>query len=125
LPHPYSDFIYAIVLEEYGLLGGIGILLLYLMLLFRSIKVGLSSPKMFGALLAIGIGFGLVFQAMVNMAVAVNLVPVTGQTLPMVSMGGTSIWFTCLAVGMILSVSAGTESKEVLPTGNRPLAHAS
>jgi cell division protein FtsW len=125
LPHPYSDFIYAIVLEEYGLLGGIGILLLYLMLLFRSIKVGLASPTTFGALLAIGIGFGLVFQAMINMAVAVNLVPVTGQTLPMVSMGGTSIWFTCLAVGMILSVSAGAKSKEVLPAGNRPLAHAS
>lgn len=129
LPHPYSDFIYSIVLEEYGLLGGIGILMLYLMLLFRSIRIGLSSPKVFGSLLAIGIGFSLVFQAMINMAVAVNLVPVTGQTLPMVSMGGTSIWFTCLAVGMILSVSAGAETKEKEEpeqvTGNRPIAHAS
>lgn len=129
LPHPYSDFIYSIVLEEYGLLGGMGILMLYLMLLFRSIRIGLSSPKFFGSLLAIGIGFSLVFQAMINMSVAVNLVPVTGQTLPMVSMGGTSIWFTCLAVGMILSVSAGADAKEKEEsqqvTGNRPITHAS
>jgi len=123
LPHPYSDFIYSIVLEEYGLLGGIGFVLLYLMLLYRSIKIAANCPRTFGSLLAIGIGFSLVFQAMINMAVAVNLVPVTGQSLPMVSMGGTSIWFTCLAVGMILSVSAGVE----LPAArnsNRPLTNA-
>lgn len=123
LPHPYSDFIYSIVLEEYGLFGGFLILLLYLMLLFRSIKIAANCPRTFGALLAIGIGFSLVFQAMVNMAVAVNLVPVTGQPLPMVSMGGTSIWFTCVAVGIILSVSAGAEPKEVRRP-NQPLAHA-
>jgi len=123
LPHPYSDFIYSIVLEEYGLIGGIFIMLLYLILLFRSIKIGVSCPRTFGSLLAIGIGFSLVFQAMVNMAVAVNLVPVTGQSLPVVSMGGTSIWFTCLAVGIILSVSAGMEGKESKPL-NPPIANA-
>lgn len=124
LPHPYSDFIYSIVIEEYGLLGGIGFVLLYLMLLFRSIKIAANCPRTFGSLLAIGIGFSLVFQAMINMAVAVNLVPVTGQTLPMVSMGGTSIWFTCLAVGIILSVSAGGESQSDQQS-NRPISHAS
>lgn len=123
LPHPYSDFIYSIVLEEYGLFGGLIILLLYLMLLFRSIKIGLNCERTFGSLLAIGIGFSLVFQAMVNMAVAVNLVPVTGQPLPMVSMGGTSIWFTCFAVGIILSVSAGTDRGSV-KSMNIPMAHA-
>lgn len=124
LPHPYSDFIYSIVLEEYGLIGGMVILLLYLILLFRSIKIAAACPRTFGALLAIGISFSLVFQAMINMGVAVNLFPVTGQTLPMVSMGGTSIWFTCLAVGIILSVSAGAEKKETrLP--NQPLSHVS
>ena len=124
LPHPYSDFIYSIVLEEYGLIGGVIILLLYLILLFRSIKIAAACPRTFGTLLVIGISFSLVFQAMINMGVAVNLFPVTGQTLPMVSMGGTSIWFTCLAVGIILSVSAGAEKKETrLP--NQPLSHVS
>lgn len=122
LPHPYSDFIYSIVLEEYGLFGGVFILLLYLILLFRSIKIASICPRAFGTLLAVGIGFSLVFQAMINMAVAVNLVPVTGQPLPMVSMGGTSIWFTCLAVGIILSVSVGAEAPEIRKP-NRPLAH--
>ena len=111
-------------MEEYGLIGGMVILLLYLILLFRSIKIAAACPRTFGALLAIGISFSLVFQAMINMGVAVNLFPVTGQTLPMVSMGGTSIWFTCLAVGIILSVSAGAEKKETrLP--NQPLSHVS
>ncbi|MBN4062048.1 MAG: cell division protein FtsW [Flavobacteriales bacterium] len=110
LPHPYSDFIYAIVIEEYGLIGGFGVVLLYLILLYRSIRIVIKSPKTFGALLAIGISFSLVFQAMINMAVAVNLLPVTGQPLPMVSMGGTSIWFTCLAIGIILSVSVEVEN---------------
>lgn len=123
LPHPYSDFIYSIVLEEYGLIGGFVTLMLYLMLLFRSIKIGMNCSRTFGSLLSIGIGFSLVFQAMVNMAVAVNLVPVTGQPLPMVSMGGTSIWFTCFAVGIILSVSAGVDSNSSRSM-NRPLAHA-
>ena len=109
LPHPYSDFIYAIVIEEYGLLGGFVVLLLYLILLFRCIRIVITCPKTFGSLLVIGISFSLVFQALINMAVAVNLLPVTGQPLPMVSMGGTSIWFTCMAIGIILSVSRGIE----------------
>jgi len=112
LPHPYSDFIYAIIIEEYGLIGGVAVIILYLILFFRGIRTAQKSEKTFGALLAIGLSFSLVFQAMINMAVAVNLFPVTGQPLPLVSMGGTSIWFTCLAIGIILSVSAQTESKQ-------------
>ena len=105
LPHPYSDFIYSIIIEEYGLLGGAFVLFLYLGLLYRCIKVFKTSHTVFGAFLAIGLGFSLVIQAMVNMAVAVDLFPVTGQTLPLISMGGTSFWFTGLALGIILSVS--------------------
>ncbi len=110
LPHPYSDFIYAIILEEYGLIGGVFVIVLYLILFFRGIRIASKSEQTFGSLLAIGLSFSLVFQAMINMAVAVNLFPVTGQPLPLVSMGGTSIWFTCLAIGIILSVSKTTES---------------
>lgn len=109
LPHPYSDFIYAIVIEEYGTIGGAVILLLYLILLYRGVYIARKAPKSFGSFLAIGLSFSLVFQAMINMAVAVNLFPVTGQPMPMVSMGGTSIWFTCLSIGIILSVSKHTE----------------
>jgi cell division protein FtsW len=109
LPHPYSDFIFAIIIEEYGLVGGTFVLLLYLILFFRVIRIASRSQGNFGSLLSIGIGFSLVFQAFINMAVAVNLFPVTGQTLPLVSMGGTSIWFTCISLGIILSVSRVTE----------------
>lgn len=109
LPHPYSDFIYAIIVEEYGLLGGAIVILLYLTLLFRCIKIVIKSPRAFGALLAVGLGFSLVVQAFVNMGVNVHLLPVTGLTLPMVSMGGSSIWFTGLALGMILSASKSAE----------------
>lgn len=113
LPNPFSDFIYAIIIEEYGLLlGGFVILALYLILLFRSMKIAVNSPGTFGALLAAGLGFGLVFQAMINMAVATGLLPVTGQPLPLISMGGTSIWFTSISIGIILSVSRGTEDEE-------------
>ena len=105
LPHPYSDFIYAIIVEEYGLVGGVVIVLLYLVLLFRVIRFVRMGPRAFATLLAIGCSFSLVFQAMINMAVAVNLFPVTGQPLPMLSMGGTSIWFTSIAIGIILSIS--------------------
>lgn len=105
LPHPYSDFIYAIVVEEYGLLGGIIIVLLYLMLLFRGVSVSTKSEKTFGTLLAFGLSFSLIFQGMINMAVAVNLFPVTGQPLPFLSMGGTSLLFSSIAIGIILSVS--------------------
>lgn len=114
LPHPYSDFIFAIVIEEYGLFGGLLVVLLYMILLYRSMKISQKCPRTFGSLLAIGISFSLVFQAMINMAVAVNLLPVTGQALPMVSMGGTSIWFTCIAIGIVLSVSNGIEEKKVI-----------
>ena len=110
LPHPYSDFIFAIIIEEYGLVGGGLILFLYLLLLYRVIRIVVGSPKAFGALLAVGLGTSLVLQAMINMAVAVNLLPVTGQPLPFVSMGGTSLFFTSFAVGIILSVSRSIET---------------
>lgn len=109
LPHPYSDFIFAIIIEEYGLLGAILLVFLYLILLFRAVKIVVKVPRNFGAFLTIGVAFSLVFQAMINMGVAVNLLPVTGQTLPFVSMGGTSIWFTSISIGIILSVSKEVE----------------
>jgi len=112
LPHPYSDFIYAIIVEEYGLIGGILVVSLYILLFFRAIKIVKTSPRTFATFLAVGCSFSLVFQAMINMAVAVNLFPVTGQPLPMLSMGGTSIWFTSLAVGIILSVSRDLEKEK-------------
>ncbi len=112
LPHPYSDFIYAIIIEEEGLLGGIFIIFLYVLLFLRVIRCVIHSPMAFGTLLAVGCTFSLVFQAMINMAVAVNLFPVTGQPLPMLSMGGTSIWFTSLAIGIVLSVSRQVEKEK-------------
>ncbi|MFA6949558.1 MAG: putative peptidoglycan glycosyltransferase FtsW [Lentimicrobiaceae bacterium] len=112
LPHPYSDFIFAIIIEEYGLMGGSLVVLLYLILLFRAIKIVIKSPRNFAAFLTFGVAFSLVFQAMVNMMVAVNLLPVTGQTLPLISMGGTSIWFTSISIGIILSVSREIEADE-------------
>jgi cell division protein FtsW len=105
LSHPYSDFIFAIILEEYGLLGGAFVVLLYMILLFRAVRIVTKIPRTFGAFLTIGVAFSLVFQALINMGVAVDLLPVTGQPLPLVSMGGTSIWFTSLSIGIILSVS--------------------
>ncbi len=111
LPHPYSDFIYAIIIEEYGLIGGALVVLLYLILFYRAIKIAKNNPRAFATFLSIGCAFSLTFQAMINMAVAVNLFPVTGQPLPMLSMGGTSIWFTSIAVGIILSVSRESEKE--------------
>ncbi len=105
LPHAYSDFIYAIIIEEYGLFGGLIVLLLYMILLFRAGVIVKNSPTHFGALLAFGLAISLVYQAFINMGVCVGLLPVTGQTLPYVSWGGTSILFTSMAIGMILSVS--------------------
>jgi cell division protein FtsW len=105
LPHPYSDFIFAIFIEEYGLAGGTFLVLLYMILFFRVVRIVTRIPRNFGAFMAAGVGFSLVFQAMINMAVAVNLIPVTGQPLPLISMGGTSIWFTSISLGIILSVS--------------------
>lgn len=113
LPHPYSDFIFAIIAEEYGLIGAILLVFLYMILLFRAVKIVTKIPKNFGAFVTIGIAFGLVFQALINMGVAVNLLPVTGQPLPLVSMGGTSIWFTCIGLGIILSVSRELQQGEV------------
>jgi cell division protein FtsW len=112
LPHPYSDFIYAIIIEEYGLLGGAAVVLLYLILFYRSIRIAIKSPTMFGSFMVIGMAFSLVFQAMINMGVAVGILPVTGQPLPLVSMGGTSLWFSSLAIGIILSVSREVEEAE-------------
>ncbi|MFC2107115.1 FtsW/RodA/SpoVE family cell cycle protein [Bacteroidota bacterium] len=113
LPHPYSDFIFAIIIEEYGLVGGTFVVLLYLILFFRIVKIVTKVPRNFGALIAFGVGFSLVFQALINMMVAVNLLPVTGQPLPLVSMGGTSIWFTSIAIGIILSVSKEIDNKTI------------
>ncbi|MDM1294526.1 FtsW/RodA/SpoVE family cell cycle protein [Sphingobacterium sp. N143] len=109
LPHPYSDFIYAIIIEEYGAVGGVILLFLYLALMYRCIRIVTMSPKAFGTFLAAGLGFSLTIQALANMAVAVGLGPVTGVPLPLVSMGGTSILFTSVALGIILSVSRNIE----------------
>jgi cell division protein FtsW len=112
LPHPYSDFIFAIIIEEYGLTGGLFIVFIYLVFLLRSIRIFRRCPFAFGAFLALGLSFTLVIQALANMAVNVNLFPVTGVTLPLVSMGGSSFLFTCLAIGIILSVARNAESTE-------------
>ena len=112
LPHPYSDFIYAIIIEEYGFFGGVLVLFLYLFLLYRAGVIVRKSRRTFAAFLAIGLTISLVFQAMINMGVAVHLFPVTGQTLPLVSMGGSSILFTGVAFGVILSVSRSVEKNE-------------
>ncbi len=109
LPHPYSDFIFAIIIEEYGIIGGLAIVLLYLLFLFRCIRIVIKSPRAYGALLAVGLAFSLVIQAFINMGVAVNVFPVTGLPLPLVSMGGTSILFNSIAFGIILSVSRKVE----------------
>jgi len=109
LPHPYSDFIFAIIVEEYGLVGGFTLVFLYVFLMYRIMKIVTQAPKAFGALLAAGLGFSLTIQALANMAVAVNLFPVTGVPLPLISMGGTSILFTSVALGIILSVSKDVE----------------
>jgi cell division protein FtsW len=112
LPHPYSDFIYAIIIEEYGLMGGVVIMFIYLLFLFRCIRIMKRCPYAFGAFLSLGLSFTLVIQAMANMAVNVNLFPVTGVTLPLVSMGGSSFIFTCFAIGIILSVAKHVEKEE-------------
>ena len=112
LPHPYSDYIYAIIIEEYGIMGGVFILFIYLVFLHRCILLFRKCPYAFGAFLALGLSVSLVIQAMANMAVNVGLFPVTGVTLPLVSMGGTSFLFTCFAIGIILSVSRNVEQME-------------
>ncbi len=124
LPQSSSDFIYAIIVEEWGMLVGVAILLLYIFLLFRMLVLVNKTTDLFGKLIVIGIGFPIVFQAFINMAVATELFPVTGQTLPLISSGGTSIWVTCLALGIVLSVSAKTNEaviKTKIKTTDNPL----
>jgi cell division protein FtsW len=112
LPHSYSDFIYAIIIEEYGLIGGAAIVCIYLLFLYRCIRIYKKCPYAFGAFLALALSFTLVIQAIANMGVNVNLFPNTGVTLPLVSMGGSSFLFTCLSIGIILSVSRNVEQQE-------------
>ena len=119
LPHPYSDFIYAIIIEEYGIIGGILILFIYLLFLFRSIRIFKKCPFAFGAFLSLALSFTLVIQALVNMAVNVNLFPVTGVPLPLVSMGGSSFLFTCMSIGIILSVARNAEKWKAKQCGNK------
>ncbi|WP_421764745.1 FtsW/RodA/SpoVE family cell cycle protein [Ekhidna sp.] len=119
LPHPYSDFIYAIILEEYGLIGGVLILFLYLALLYRGMKAAEGNDRAYGGLLSAGLSFALVIQAFVNMGVSVGLGPVTGLTLPFISMGGTSQLFAGLALGIILSVSRGEIDRFGSTIGNQ------
>ena len=119
LPQSSSDFIFAIIIEEYGLIGGAFLLILYLWLLVRIVIVAQKSDSVFGKLLAIGVGIPVIFQALVNMGVAVQLFPVTGQTLPLISSGGTSIWVTSLALGIVLSVSAKRDEDNNIQEGDQ------
>ena len=121
LPQSSSDFIFAIIIEEYGLVGGVIIATIYFLLLFRIFVVIRKTTTIFGTLLVIGVGCPIIFQAIINMAVATNLFPVTGQTLPLISSGGTSIWMTCFALGMILSVSASKQETEEDILDDNPL----
>ena len=122
LPQSASDFIYAIIVEEYGLIGGLFLLIMYSWLLFRIVIVAQKADTIFGKLVVLGVGLPIIFQALINMAVAVELFPVTGQTLPLISSGGTSIWMSCLAFGMILSVSSKRqELKEEIEKEDNPL----
>ncbi len=115
LPQSSSDFIFAIIIEEYGLFGGFLILGIYLFMLIRIVVIANGSPTYFGKLLAVGVGLPVIFQAFINMGVAVSLLPVTGQTLPLISSGGTAIWMTCLALGIILSASTKSNSDQEKP----------
>lgn len=121
LPQSSSDFIYAIIGEEFGFIGAISIILLYLLLLFRIVIIATKTETIFGTLLVLGVGFPIIFQALINMAVAVGLFPVTGQPLPLLSTGGTSIWMTCFAIGIILSVSASNGVEEIRNNNNKEL----
>jgi len=109
LPQSSSDFIFAIIVEEYGIVGGVGVLFLYLMLFFRFLVTAHKAKSLFGKLLIVGLGFPIIFQALINMGVAVELLPVTGQTLPLISSGGSSVWMTCISIGIIISVTKKEE----------------
>ena len=124
LPQAYNDFIYPIIIEEYGLIGGVFIVFIYLVFLWRCIRIFKRCPYAFGAFLALGLSFTLVIQAVANMAVSVNLFPVTGVTLPLVSMGGSSFLFTCFAIGIILSVARNVEQLEGKPLQTSPKGEA-
>lgn len=124
LPQSYSDFIYAMIIGEYGLFGGIVVMFSYLILLYRCVRIAYRTKFAFAALLALGLGILIVVQAFINMAVAVNLFPVTGQPLPMVSMGGTGTLFTALTFGMLLSISRSTEEKETLNNPEKEVENA-
>jgi cell division protein FtsW len=117
LPNPFADFIFAILIEEYGMIGGIVVISLYLILLHRGMKAAYNSERAFGGLLSAGLCFDLVCQAMVNMGVVVGLGPITGQPLPLISMGGTSMVFTGLALGIVLSVSRGEQDQSWAQSG--------
>ncbi|OSY87425.1 cell division protein FtsW [Tenacibaculum holothuriorum] len=121
LPQSSSDFIYAIIVEEFGLVGALSVIFIYFLLLFRILIAAKKATTIFATLLVIGVGLPIIFQAIINMAVAVNLFPVTGQTLPLISSGGTSIWMTCFALGMILSVSASKNETEETILDDNPL----
>ncbi|CAM1363827.1 FtsW/RodA/SpoVE family cell cycle protein [Tenacibaculum xiamenense] len=121
LPQSSSDFIYAIIVEEYGLVGALLVVFIYFLLLFRILITAKKANTIFATLLVIGVGIPIVFQALINMAVAVNILPVTGQTLPLISSGGTSIWMTCFGLGMILSVSASKNETEETILDDNPL----
>lgn len=116
LPQASSDFIYAVIIEEYGSIGGIALIFIFLMILFRIMVIATKVHTYFGSLLVIAVGIPIIFQAVINMGVAVGLFPTTGQPLPMISFGGTSLWITCLALGIILSVSSQIKTKEELET---------
>lgn len=122
LPLAYNDYVYAIIIEEYGLLGGTFVAMLFMILLFRSMKIARRCKIKFGSFLVMGISLMLVFQALLNMAVAVGMMPVTGQPLPFLSMGGTSFWFSCIGIGIILSVSRSLNDE--VPAENENLAYA-
>lgn len=111
LPHPYNDFIYAIIIEEYGIFGAIVVLMLYIILFTRVLRIVIRQPLTFGAIMAFGLGFLVILQAMINMGVSIGLLPVTGQPLPFVSMGGSSMMATGIILGMILSVTRSMESE--------------
>ncbi len=113
LPQSSSDFIYAIIVEEFGLIGGVGLITLYLLLLFRIVVIAHKAQNLFGKLTVIGLGIPIILQAFINIGVALQVLPVTGQNLPMISSGGTSAWMTCIAMGIILSVSARKESTPI------------
>lgn len=112
LPYSSSDFIFSIIIEEYGLIGGVGVILAYLILFFRATLISFKVVSLFGNLVTVGLIFSLIFQALINMLVTVEILPITGQTLPLISMGGTSIVFTCISIGIVLSISRDSTDRD-------------